>query len=290
MGAHTAIRVLSEAQLPLPLRGWLHKRELYSANHCIVSSAASCAVAPAAAAAAAIISAHCRTPLHTSLLTRGCSGAECVRSLRSQRPVSHTHSLSTASLSFCSLGHSCPQSLPSRLMSQPTPPLSAGASNGVSSVAAAAHSPRTQLHACHSALSPAHHTSCMDADMQVAGADAGSAAAAGGPPALYAHALFSIFGWLQLRELAALLATSRQWSHAVRSMPPLCCRVAPSAAVPVRRMCGTALARHVTSFAPPSGVGTSVELTDADVHMLHDSMPQLRECCIRLHMQQTSAR
>lgn len=84
------------------------------------------------------------------------------------------------------------------------------------------------------------------------------AAAAAQPPAarLYRHALESIFGFLSLKGLSAVLAVSRSWSSAVGSMGSIDAAVETLAGPhALMEACASGLARHIGTLGSKSSPG-----------------------------------
>jgi len=65
---------------------------------------------------------------------------------------------------------------------------------------------------------------------------------------LYKYALESIFAHLNLRELARISATCRNWSAAVDSMRPIGARTGGTRSLNLRSICASRLIRHVSTI------------------------------------------
>jgi hypothetical protein len=105
--------------------------------------------------------------------------------------------------------------------------------------------------------------------------DAAAAEADQPPPCpaarLYRHALESIFGWLNQRELVAALQVSKSWLAAVKSMASLQLTVVrPSA--PLRVLARSAMGRHVTQLGEDWSVTVTADLLSVVARL----MPHLR--------------
>ena len=91
---------------------------------------------------------------------------------------------------------------------------------------------------------------------------------------LYAHALESIFGFLSLAELGAILAVSRSWSAAVGSMRGLDATVeSVKAAHPLTGICASGLARHIGTLGMEEDQLVSV--TRAELSLIAQRMRSL---------------
>jgi len=97
-------------------------------------------------------------------------------------------------------------------------------------------------------------------------------------PYLYKNALESIFVFLDLGELATVLAVDRAWNRAVSSTRSISSSwVCPNnSALPVVDICASPLARHIGSLRVDES--TSPE----SIYLMHLSMPHLRELSCQL--------
>ena len=112
--------------------------------------------------------------------------------------------------------------------------------------------------------------------------DAAAAQADRPPPAarLYRHALESIFGWLNQRELAVALHVSKCWLAAVESMGSLQLTVRKPPVL-LRVVAESAIGRHVTQLGSASA---RVRLTADALFILARHMGQLRELNCQLQL------
>ena len=118
-----------------------------------------------------------------------------------------------------------------------------------------------------------------------ANGDAAAAEADHLPPAarLYRHALESIFGWLNQRELATALQVSKSWLAAAKSMGSLQLTVTWSSS-PMCVVAVSAMGHHVTQIG---SIGMRMPLTTDSIFIAAQHMPQLRglSCQVELPSQ-----
>jgi len=95
-------------------------------------------------------------------------------------------------------------------------------------------------------------------------------------PYLYQHAVESIFVFLDLGELATVVAVDRAWNRAVSSMRSISADLRPKQSMALVDICASPLARHIGTLSLFKYRGHSIASHET-LYLLYLCMPRLRE-------------